>query len=100
MSDTVRYMLDTNTASYVFKGNPPAVRQRLLEVPMSSVCISVITQAELLLGVELKPEAVRLQQAVHEFLLRVEILPWDNAAAETYAKLRAYCERKECPLGS
>jgi hypothetical protein len=27
------YLLDTNTASYVIKGNIPRVRQRLLKVP-------------------------------------------------------------------
>lgn len=96
----LRYMLDTNTASCIIRGNPPAVRERLREVPMASVCISAITHAELLLGVERKPEATRLRETVHEFLLRVEILPWDDDAAEMYARLRADCERNGTPLGS
>jgi len=95
-----RYMLDTNMASYVIKGNPSIVRERLREIPMSNVCISAITQAELLLGVERKPEAIHLPIAVREFLLRVEILPWNSEAAETYSKLRANCERDGTPLGS
>lgn len=97
---STRYMLDTNTTSYIIKGNPPAVRERLREVPMASVCISAITEAELLLGVERKPEARKLRETVHEFLLRVEILPWDSDAAEMYAQLRADCERNGTPLGS
>lgn len=95
-----RYMLDTNTASYIIKGNPPAVRERLREVPMARVCISAITQAELLLGVARKPDAQRLRDTVREFLLRLEILPWDGDAAEMYAQLRAGCERNGTPLGS
>lgn len=95
-----RYMLDTNTASYIIKGNPPAVRERLREVPMASVCISVITQAELLLGVARKPDALRLRDTVREFLLRLEILSWNSAAAEAYAQLRAECERNGTMLGS
>lgn len=95
-----RYMLDTNTASYIIKGNPPAVRERLREVPMACVCISAVTQAELLLGVERKPEAKKLRDTVHEFLLRVEILPWDSDTAEIYAQLRADCERNGTPLGA
>ncbi len=51
------YMLDTSTASYIIKGEPVVVREHLLEVPMASVCISSITQAELLRGVAKKPEA-------------------------------------------
>ncbi len=95
-----RYMLDTNTASYIIKGNPPVVRERLRQVPMASVCISAVTQAELLLGLEKKPEATKLRELVNEFLLRVEILPWDSDAAEAYARLRAECERNGTPLGS
>ena len=95
-----RYMLDTNTASYIIKGNPPMVRERLRQVPMARVCISAITQAELLLGVARKPDAQRLRETVREFLLRLEILPWDGDAAEVYAQLRAECERNGTPLGS
>lgn len=94
------FMLDTNTASYIIKGNPASVRERLRAVPMASVCISAVTQAELLLGVERKPDAKRLREAVNEFLLRLEILPWDSEAAEMYATLRADCERNGTPLGS
>ena len=68
------YMLDTNTASYIIKGKPAVTREHLKNVPMVSVCISAITEAELLRGVAKKPEAKRLPLAVKEFLLRVEIL--------------------------
>ena len=94
------YMLDTNTASCVIKGTPPSVRERLLELPMASICISAITRGELLHGVAGKPEAIHLPQIVREFLLRVEILAWDSSAAEVYGTLRAECERDGTPLGN
>ena len=94
------YMLDTNTASYIIKGEPVVVREHLLEVPMASVCISSITQAELLRGVAKKPEAKRLPIAVKEFLIRVEIMPWDSDAAEAYARLCTACESEGTPLGT
>ncbi len=94
------YMLDTNMASYIIKGEPVAVRKHLRSIPMSSVCISSITQAELLRGVAKKPDAKRLPIAVKEFLLRVEILPWDSEAAEVYAQLRTACEREGTPHGT
>jgi tRNA(fMet)-specific endonuclease VapC len=96
----VRYLLDTNIASYVIKGNVPRVRERLVKVPMSEVGISVITEAELRFGVAKKPEAARLGVAVEEFLLRVEILPWDSDAAKSYAKLRSDIERVGEPMGN
>ena len=94
------YMLDTNTASYIIKGEPVVVREHLRKVPMSSVYISSITQAELLRGVARKPEAKHLPLAVKEFLIRVDIMPWDSDAAEAYARLRTSCESEGTPRGT
>ena len=96
----VRYLLDTNMASHVIKGNVPPVRKRLLREPMAEVGISVVTEAELRFGVAKKPEAVRLRTAVEEFLLRVEVLPWDSDAAQHYARVRANLERAGEPMGN
>ncbi len=92
--DAIRFMLDTNTASYVIKGQPPIVRKHLKAEPMHTICISVITEAELLLGVAKRPESKQLALAVDEFLRRVTVLSWDSDAAATYASLRAKCEAK------
>ncbi len=96
----IRYLLDTNIASYVIKGNPPHVRQRLRNVPIHEVGISTVTEAELRFGVLRKPGASRLQLAVEEFLLRVEILPWDSLAATHYAKVRCALEDSGTPMGN
>ena len=96
----VRYLLDTNTASYVIKGNFPRVRERLLKVPMSQVGISVVTEAELRFGVARLPEATKLKTVVEEFLLRVEVLPWTSEAAQHYARIRAALEREGEPMGN
>ncbi|MDP9160794.1 MAG: type II toxin-antitoxin system VapC family toxin [Acidobacteriota bacterium] len=96
----VRYLLDTNIASFIIKGNLPQVRQRLLKIPMSDVGISVVTEAELRFGVARLSEATRLKTAIEEFLLRVEILPWDSRAAQHYAYIRAELQREGIPLGN
>ncbi len=96
----VRYLLDTNMVSYVIKGNFPHVREALVKVPMAEVGISVITEAEVRFGVARKPGASRLELAVEEFLLRVEILPWDSAAAKSCAGLRAVLDRAGEPMGN
>ncbi|GAC1437336.1 MAG: type II toxin-antitoxin system VapC family toxin [Terriglobales bacterium] len=96
----VRYLLDTNIASFVIKSNFPKVRERLLKVPMSDVGISVVTEAELRFGVARLPNATRLKTAIDEFLLRVEILTWDSQAAQQYARIRALLEREGIPLGN
>jgi tRNA(fMet)-specific endonuclease VapC len=96
----VRYLLDTNTVSYIIKGNRPRVRERLLRVPMAEVGLSVITEAELLFGLARRPDAAKLNTVVEEFLLRVEVLLWDSEAARQYAKIRATLEGVGEPMGN
>lgn len=96
----LRYLLDTNTVSYVIKGNFQHVRERLLKVPIREVGISVITEAELRFGVARLPNAAKLGIVVEEFLLRVEILPWDSLAAQFYARLRAVLKQNGEPIGN
>jgi len=96
----IRYLLDTNTASYAIKGNVARVREQLLKIAMADVGISVITEAELRFGVARLPSAIRLKDLVKEFLLRVEVLPWNSAAANRYAEIRAALERSGKPMGN
>src|SRR5713101_7468192 len=82
-----RFMLDTNSVSHALRGNPRSVREHLRHVPMAQVCISSITEAELLFGLSLKPQATKLAELVNQFLLDVSVLPWDSAAAKAHADL-------------
>lgn len=93
------YMLDTNIASFIIRGPSPALQAKLRAVPMAQLCISAVTHGELLYGLARKPGATALQRAVQEFLRRVEVLPWDEAAAERYGPLRAGLEAQGTPLG-
>lgn len=92
-------MLDTNMASYVIKGHQ-TVRENLLKHANEVIYISSISQAELLFGLAKKNHPKNLELAVNEFLLRVEILPWESEAAEWYAKLRYQAEADGTPLGA
>jgi tRNA(fMet)-specific endonuclease VapC len=94
-----RYMLDTNMVSHFIKG-AENVRNKVVSVPMSALGISAITEGELLFGLAKKPEATQLRQVVHEFLIRVDILPWDSAVAACYGKLRSDLQKKGKVLGN
>jgi tRNA(fMet)-specific endonuclease VapC len=97
---TSRYLLDTNIASYVIKGNIPAVRRRIVQVPMAQLAVSAVTEGELRYGAARRPDAARLRTIVDEFLLRMTILPWDSEAARHYGQIRAALERKGQPMGN
>jgi len=81
-------MLDTNTVSHVMRGHP-AVTARLTAAPIASLCISAITEGELLFGLARRPQATRLQRVVAEFLRRMDVLPWDRTSAARYGTIRA-----------
>lgn len=93
-------MLDTNMASYIIKGHPPEARQRLAALPMDSIVVSVITQAELLYGLARKGHPAALAGVIREFLRRVEMLPWDGECATAYAELRSCCAMSGVTLGA
>ena len=59
-----------------------------------------MTQGELFYGLARKPEATALKTAVHAFLSRLDVLPWDRAAAERYGALRASLARLGTSLGN
>jgi tRNA(fMet)-specific endonuclease VapC len=93
-------MLDTNTVSFLLRGQHPGIAQHLKRIALSNVCLSVITEAELLYGLERKPAASALAKLVNEFLSRVESVAWNSAAARSYARLRRLCEQRGTPLGN
>jgi tRNA(fMet)-specific endonuclease VapC len=78
-----QYMLDTNTVSQLLRGNP-AIFSEVQSVPMTALCISAITEAELKYGLATWPHAHKLRTLVlvEEFLKRVDTLSWDSQAVE------------------
>lgn len=88
-----RYLLDTNIASFVIREELRVVKRFNAILPQQ-LFISVVTEAELLLGIARKPEARRLQALVERFLAGINILKWTSTAALYFAHERAALERK------
>ncbi|HHE3463719.1 type II toxin-antitoxin system VapC family toxin [Pasteurella multocida] len=92
------FMLDTNTVSYFFK-QIPAIVNKLTVVGPEKICISSVTAAELLYGVE-KRQNKALRDGVTLFLDTVSVYPWDLSVATTYGKLRSNMEKNGCVMGN
>lgn len=86
-----RYLLDTNMASHVIRGDLPGVRERLVALPVHGAAVSAVTRGELMYGLAKRGKPVALSALVHEFLIRVEVLPWTGEVADVYGALRASC---------
>ena len=67
---------------------------------METIAVSVVTQAELPYGLALEGSPATLAKVIRGFLLRVEVLPWDEAAAAVYGDLRASCRAAGITLGA
>ena len=93
-------MLDTDTCSYIMKRSNPAVLRRLQAVPVSDVCMSVITKSELLYGVDVSPRRTQDAGALAAFLPYVEVLDFPDAAALHYAEIRADLKKRGALIGA
>jgi len=95
------YLLDTNTVSYIAKGQSRRARRQLERVSVDhDVCISVVTEAEIRFGLARGKLSAAAEAAVELFLTKIDILPWDSAAARAYANARATLERLGKPLAN
>ncbi|MBV8049350.1 MAG: type II toxin-antitoxin system VapC family toxin [Paludibacterium sp.] len=96
-----QFMLDTNTVRYLLMDKTSAIRRRLTTTPAGQLCITAITYGELAYAVANLPDEPKLRGAVQEFLLRIDVLPWDGAVAAQYGMVRAALERNgPSPLGN
>ena len=95
-----RYMLDTDTCSYIMKRASAAVLRRLQAVPVTDVCMSVITKSELLYGVEVSPRRAQDAAALAAFLPYVEVLDFPETAAPHYAQIRADLKQRGQMIGA
>ena len=95
----MRYMLDTNICIYVIKHKPETVFQKLQNINPEDVCISSVTYAELVHGVEKSAAVEKNRLALSMLLANMEILNFDVDAADCYGKIRAVLEKKGTPIG-
>lgn len=95
----MRYMLDTNICIYSIKHKPEQVFLRLQEHEPADICISSVTYAELVHGVEKSQAVEKNRLALALLLANIEILNFDANAAESYGKIRADLEKQGTPIG-
>ncbi len=95
-----RYMLDTDTSSYIMKRSNPNVLQRLQQVAVSDVCISAIVRCELAYGVQVSPRQQQDQAALDHYLRHVLVLDFPSDAALDYAVIRADLKKSGTMIGA
>ena len=89
----LKYMLDTNIAIYVIKQRP---REALEQFDRHGqfLCISAISQAELIHGAEKSDFVERNLRTVNDFCSRLMVITYGKNAAMHYGQIRANLERR------
>ncbi len=91
------YMLDTDISSYIIKRRPAQLAEKFIK-HADSLCVSVMTAAELRFGAQ-KAGRPQLVDLVEGFLERLAILDWTDGVSLHYARIRAALERAGKPIG-
>ena len=96
----MKLMLDTNICIYIIKQQPAAVLKRFLEYQIGDICISSITLAELRFGVAKSTHREKNANALDEFIVPLEVVSFDEAAAHLYGDIRTTLEKAGTPIGA
>lgn len=81
----MRYLIDTNCCIFLFANTHPRLTNRVLATERGAIGLSTIVFAELALGSangKVPPPA-----ALEQLIKQMPLLPFDEAAARTYARL-------------
>lgn len=96
----MRFLLDTNICIYIIKQKPPKVFEKFQTLNLSDVGVSSITVAELEYGVYKSQRVAQNRAALTQFLIPLEVLPFDEKATQIYGQNRAELERRGIVIGA
>lgn len=94
----IKFMLDTNICIYTINNKPTTVRDNFIK-HHSQLCISSVTLMELIYGAEKSAAPEKNLEVLEGFVARLQVLPYDNAAAEHTGQLRAELAKLGQPIG-
>ena len=94
----IKYLLDTNIVIYVIKRRPPEVLSTFNQ-HASRMAISSVTLAELIYGAEKSQNVSQNLEAVEEFVSHLDVLHYDEKAAQHYGEIKAELERSGKVIG-
>ena len=92
------FMLDTDISSYIIKRRPATLLEKF-ERHADTLCVSVMTAAELRFGAE-NAGRPQLTEVVEAYLERLAILDWTNEVSSHYARIRSVLESSGKPIGN
>ena len=97
---TVRYLLDTNICIYIAKKRPIEVYQKLSELNVGDVGMSLITFGELQFGAEKSQHRDIALEKLNQLLNYIPVIVPTEKTAEKYAMIRSFLKKRGQPIGN
>ncbi len=94
----MKYLLDTNTVIYFFKGMGQ-VADNLLKTPPRDIGIPSIVLYELEVGLGKSKAPAKRRKQLQTLVSLITVVPFDEQAAECAARIRATLEKSGTPIG-
>ncbi len=94
----VKYILDSDTLSYLARKVPSVVNQAA-KVGLEKLCISTISELEVRTGLAIKNDP-KLFLSVSDILGQLNVIAFDSKAAQESAKIRALLRAIGKPSGN
>ncbi len=93
------YLLDANTCIQYLNGGSERVRRQVESLRSDNLALCSVVKAELLYGAAKSGRPVENFAKLRRFFDRFVSLPFDDASAEVYGRIRARLERAGTTIG-
>jgi tRNA(fMet)-specific endonuclease VapC len=95
----VKYLLDTDTLSYVSRGEHPALTARVFSSPPEDLAMSVVSRGEAEFGLRAAPPRRETERRMRGLLASLQCLTVTEAVAMEYGDIRCALQRAGTPMG-
>lgn len=95
----MKYLLDTNAWIAVLNKPQGTVASKLASQVPSEVALCTVVLGELLVGAYKSSRHTANMALIHQLVRQFACLPFDEACADAYARIRSYLESVGQPIG-
>ncbi len=95
----MRYLLDTDTLSFLARGEHPALTARVMRSSPGDLAMSVISRGEAEFGLSAAPLSRDTAHRMRALLATLRCLPISEDVATDYADIRCGLQRAGTPIG-
>jgi tRNA(fMet)-specific endonuclease VapC len=95
----VKYLLDTDTLSFLARGEHPALTTRVLDSAPEDLAMSVMSRGEAEFGLQAAPMKRDMERRMRGLLASLQCLPLAENVAVEYGDIRCALQRAGTPIG-